>query len=874
MGAPGRSGQMGKVCTTIALDVLAVSADVIMALHWITINTYFTISSVSDSRCPAEYIFRNENATKPNPLKHMNLASAVIEYKRFLLENLKNPSLAKTIRTTYDAIESNSDINLAYTLKSFATEARILEEQYFKMHKQIDMQPFYRSLLKRIDTFATESGTVSNKDRNILALIYTALLSKSSSLSNGHKSDLIIDIENFLALTNENIKKRDEIERINVINEQRDKFNYDILNKINDAHEYIENGIQPEIENIFLKLDVEMRQIIAEASKLRTKIEQEKNQQHHVKSIQRNAKLRGFMNVVRTVANVVSTIFGVYGKIVSIAVNGVSKALTDVMGDPDGENSEWSQMPLKEQIQNHSMDRTNAIESVLNNLGAIKNVANPQFNNQLNDLTSMVSEAKADNLTGRNRTDDLLGNAVDYVNEWIFEGNEMPPETVDVLKKSLNAFAMIAYSITEYRAIANDNNKVEQIGNAISQDQEALKAILRFESDLNADLRPIIDELHENLKNIEENLTNRTSVALRMIQWKYIDSLRVVRKKLSNAVSGLVSDHSTNEIVERINNAIDLIIDVFDHIQQYQDQSKLINYLSELHAAGSQSLHIDDIELQNDIDKLELNLQSNLVLAQYNRAIDAFKQAVFPFAAEYMDIFDLPPSITTDGFDTVISIATNKIKMLSKKIVEYNATVINGNDEFIHMAHFTNDRGSKGPFFVWRNEDLENNKIHRLFDGEKIYLNADVTKSGSRNAIKFNQIDLEFRSNNKTINDQLNDILQDFHVTLTHMGESNYRCNNEFYSIASRPLTLDFSFGEKNQEPTDRNVAYEKLSTGIKSLSPYTWWAIQLSHGPFERLKPFADLVDIELHGYGTYVEENAMICKTILAKYYTLVNR
>lgn len=270
---------------------------------------------------------------------------------------------------------------------------------------------------------------------------------------------------------------------------------------------------------------------------------------------------------------------------------------------------------------------------------------------------------------------------------------------------------------------------------------------------------------------------------------------------------------------------------------------------------------------------MQLFLQSNLVYAQYSRAIDAFKQAVFPFAAEYLDIFDLPPTLATESSNAVISITTNKIKTLRKKIVEYNATVINGNDEFIHMTHFTNDRGSKGPFYVWKNKDL-GNMVHDLFSGQKIYLNADVLKSGPRNAVKFNVIDLEIRSSNQTINDQLNDALQDFHVTLTHMGESNYRCNNQFYMISSRPLTLEFSFGEKNNGPTDRNVVYEKLSTGVKLLSPYTLWGLQLSHGSFNKLKPFADFVDIELHGYGTYVEENAMICNTILERYYTPVNR
>lgn len=123
-----------------------------------------------------------------------------------------------------------------------------------------------------------------------------------------------------------------------------------------------------------------------------------------------------------------------------------------------------------------------------------------------------------------------------------------------------------------------------------------------------------------------------------------------------------------------------------------------------------------------------------------------------------------------------------------------NATVINSNDLSIHVAQFNNEPGSRGPFYVWSNQEVRD-QIEQLFRGKKIYLYADITRSDRRNAVKFSMIDIEFWSINQTANVQLNEILQNVHVSMTHMGESNYRCNKDFHTISNRPLTIRFSFG-------------------------------------------------------------------------------
>lgn len=183
-------------------------------------------------------------------------------------------------------------------------------------------------------------------------------------------------------------------------------------------------------------------------------------------------------------------------------------------------------------------------------------------------------------------------------------------------------------------------------------------------------------------------------------------------------------------------------------------------------------------------------------------------------------------------------------------------------------------------FYVWKNADVQN-EIKRLFAGEKVKFFADIKQSrnNSYNAIKFNAIDLVFRSSNNITNGNLNEILNYFEVHfIVHSGVSDFRCNNYFYKITSQPALIMFSLAKnEHQIPLFRNGVYSKLKENRPMLSPYTLWEIQLEvmnphiHGKrFRNLDSFVDQVDMELHGTGEYISENASICNNSnLAKFY-----
>lgn len=338
---------------------------------------------------------------------------------------------------------------------------------------------------------------------------------------------------------------------------------------------------------------------------------------------------------------------------------------------------------------------------------------------------------------------------------------------------------------------------------------------------------------------------------------------------------GFAAESQLQNVVEQLNEAMVTLIDIYDRIQVYEEQERLIVYIGALASDAFQQIQIQDPEMKELINNLEIIIDSNIILSQYLNAVQNFKQTVFPFAPFYLDAYNLPGSLNLSGnLSELVTRITYQIGSLSDKIKELNSSSINPDDADINTGYFKSGSGVMDPFYLWNVEEHREH-ISDLLSGKKIFLRADVTQSQRWNAVKFNQIGLEFNIRNSSTdersNEQLEELLNKIIITMTHSGNSYYRCSNQFYLISSPSQTLAFSYEKTGDEPTTKNAVYEKLRNGNIVLSPYTMWTIQLENGDFNALQKYRDLIDIELYGYGQYVKKNAAVCSTNLQKYYNL---
>lgn len=686
----------------------------------------------------------------------------------------------------------------------------------------------------------------------------------------------LILIQGFLDSTLANIVKLDDIGRARVISSIRDRYKDEISDKIKEAQNYVDNDIQPEIAKIFENLDLEMHKTVNETIDLQEKtIKEIQRKQELAKKLRKKSGLQKIVGVVKSVAGVVSS-FVSYANTVANVISTVAGFVGEKVPEIDTQNSFIFQLRKINENEIEAMEKElNKLKTSINNTnGSAEEVA--EISKKMTEFAAKIASVKAN--PTHSETRNVLGQMLEFVNKPLGALKNVTDKTTEFLKpfeKASNILSVVASSISTYKQFTDNDAKLDEIGRAINQDRETLRNLMAFEDQIYDKLIPLLGATQGNLKNITSNISNKTLVALDVQKWKLAPTLREIQKLFTDMLHGFGTEYQVGNYLQRVEESMNLIINIYSRIQNYQEQTRFVVYVSDLQAADYRNLNVTDAHLQDNINNLRFNLHANILIAQYYRAVDAFKQAVFPFAAGYLDSYELPKSLEPtkdDNMDSIIAPISDNIKSLSGSIKELNKTVINHDDMSIYNAYFDRNGDANGPFHVWPKDKIRD-KVGQLFAGQKIYLMADVAENTDFNAVKFRTITVDFRSDNQTTNDRLIEILQSFHVSLTHLGESNYRCDNEFYTIHSRPLTLEFSFATRRQMPTVRNVAYDKLNAANPILSPYTMWAIQLSHGQFDQLKEFADIVDIELHGYGQFVKRNANICNSNLEKYYQIQN-
>jgi hypothetical protein len=155
-----------------------------------------------------------------------------------------------------------------------------------------------------------------------------------------------------------------------------------------------------------------------------------------------------------------------------------------------------------------------------------------------------------------------------------------------------------------------------------------------------------------------------------------------------------------------------------------------------------------------------------------------------------------------------------------------------------------------------------------------------MNSSPHKDAIKFNTIELNFKSKNETAQFKVNDILKGFRISMTHLGNSYYRYNDKIYPMTTNSQDIWYYFERNsNGEPVHRSLAYDKLENGDFMLSPYALWKIKLintenkNNFSFEDLETYKDEINLELAGYGYYVNKGGVNEDLMVESYYKAID-
>lgn len=815
------------------------------------------LGRIPNQYCPLDDWINTSAVVVPEPNKPLEPSPSIIEYKLFLLQQLfKWPTLKRSLQKSYDSIDLNEDINHMLTTTDLIMETIELEKRALYLEERV---PIYESLLSKIDVFCkSRRQNCTESDKRALSLLYVHTLSKIN-LKNKRSTDPIIDRADYFKTIEQHTTPLTESTALQIVTDYHNDIRAGLNTKIVESVDLLENGIQKEIQHVLQLLDDELKAKFKEADAVQlNSLAEAKAAVERKEFIRQNVFIRKFVDIL-----------GVF-QAVLVDFGSAGLAIVNTMGDAFAENIPISNVTnstlslndkAAEFIMQSDRKQLNAIERELNSVNDSLNkntsMAELLLEEKLVKLFETVHEIKSQDPV-ENIHDDvasLIERFKSLANEQMTDTPDIATSVVARLRSSLNALPLIELLPDLYDKFAAENGIIDIIGLALHSNQPLLAKLHKIEKETLDDLA----RAHDNLKTYVNITYSRKTSAMLLQQIQ--KTFRSVLKRVLDSIGG---GGDIKGCLVKVDVATNFIINIFGTIQHYEDQTDLFTRLTKLYSSDFNRTEKTNI-------RLESNLHHHIFFAEYYRAMDTLNKVMFPFLMENDTAYNLkdvgighatePYKRTLNAIENIKKM-NSRVDVLKSSVGSVGEIVLDFYHSFnvsIYGAYFI----STQPFYTWRNYEIRD-EIRQLFAGEKVYLMADVTRGSQLNAVKFNSIGIDFRMANGTSASELQDILESFHVTMTHMGNSHYRCGNRTYTINSPSREVSSRIGREYQTAVG-SAGDETLSSNIALLSPYALWRFQLSGDSFDALSPFVGRVDIELHGYGQYVSQREPICETDL---------
>ncbi|XP_014272666.1 uncharacterized protein [Halyomorpha halys] len=887
-GKPGEGGKGGKNSELIKVSCSQRSLNNGNNCKRTAIVPYGGVSSPGKSGLPAKITINSINSPETITFEKQYPLS-INKFKNYLRSNLKHSLNSTFLMDFFNKLENNEQVTNCYDVLSLTDELQGLESQYYILHEEISLLPFYHSLLNRISNYVKKLNLEGNSAhyKMVLWYLHATILSKLSSINNSFDSKLVVDIKEYLALIEKRINDLKELKHQVKIDDFFNNYKELLENKTNDFNQFIAKQINPDIEDIFQEIMSNIRTVLVkEINDLEIKVTREKDQLgYKQKEVEQILAKRKLMDALQISSYFILSLSGIGITAIVVIEQGISISKSSLSENVNFSDVVVPKMPEgMNTLSNMMRERNQLLFKQLGNVNQeLISLQNEYPSKTLKDAQEETKYA-VDTLQ-KNMKDDENPEEIETFKEKV---SEMLKSEIEKLKTDNNTMTGTKRILKTLNRIQNfliidpdllesfkEDNQIEILGNAISLADLTLREITLYHKAIYKIIIPKFQDLKSKLQEMLKAMKEKSHYPIEVSKWKIQNTINDFFTLIYKMTKGFSVEEKIMSCIKKMQEGMMAVIDIYKTIENYQSESQLLDAYRQF-IASKKSLEVEtnDAEVNNAINKLDTMVESNLVLFQYQKAISMFKQYIFPFAHFYLSEFNLPTELQPErNVDNLVSCAVKNLVNLKNRILESNLS-IGSFDKHINSGILFNSDNGKSPFFIW-SYNKHKNAIYKLLAGKEIFLEADITKIRNMNAVKFNVIGLKFKALDKNIQGNLDKKLEDFELNLTHLGNSNYRCGDRIYIIKRDKVHFIFSLKMIDGVPIKKNDVYDKIKNDFM-LSPYTMWSIKLHNisSSFNELKEFrGHEINLELQGSGQYVDEeiNKSVCVDNMKNYYTV---
>lgn len=924
-GVDGRGGLGGKFC----FDGYFVLGQAYTDWYFWTVVEMFHLSSKAETSTKWPGRFHpnglkgiegenKEEIEEPEPAEFVDASYIINHYKSYVRENLPNNIQESKLRKFMKDFEMDKRILDLYDSLSLFDELKSMDDQYLKLRHDLDFMPFYELLLNRTRDYSNTHNE-SPDHTKLLRFIHTAVSGKISNLRHFRQHVLIIDLLEYLELMQKYIARMQETEREINIDEQKKQYEKALMDKIDSALAIVESGVMPALVQNF---NIIMQRIPQLLEKI---LKKKKEAEEALSELKSDIMWFKMISAIR-ICGKFAEFFGAAGKGVSLAIKiGISageitrKALKRLLNSLEQSKTALLDF-LKEKFKMY-LKQLKDIVIKIKWLGSAYDETKKYVSECIERIRKTLKTHDVQDVIRvyvieemRKEVDRLLGKALEQFQQQCRLSDESKNKTfLDSNDKSTPTLTITAVerSATVKNATAAKNvNQILDITSKIFDDIkdtfDKLEEFAKKEKELEAEIAkwkqrlddiiytliPTIIKMQETISKMVNSLQNNTQFELDIAGWKVQTAIGDIKLLFREMTEGTPFTDRFIRDAEKIEETFGILVKIYDRIQSYLEQAKFAAYIADINSPNS--VDITNPEIRRLVLQMRLQLQTNIVMDQYDIAIHSFKQHLFPFAHIHLETFDLPTGLQSNDTKTIVRRAVEGISYLQDQTKFLAISIGKFDQEVFGNIDFNGDNNTiAAPFYTFKSRDYKND-FRRLLSGDEIMIKADIRNALNLNAVKFNEIGIHLKLIDSTIQSEFNAVLKEFGVRMAMVSHNYYRCGNNFYYLSvDDTCVIEYSF-RRNQDgkPTKFNDVYRKLSGKNFFLSPYATWKIKLidifadfelknqsvqsTSSAFDKLKKYKnENINLEILGRGQYFRAEGIyaneVCDEKVASYYEL---
>ncbi|GIY03651.1 hypothetical protein CDAR_526651 [Caerostris darwini] len=303
------------------------------------------------------------------------------------------------------------------------------------------------------------------------------------------------------------------------------------------------------------------------------------------------------------------------------------------------------------------------------------------------------------------KMENIIGR-INAANEKVFGFKEIKNIEKEI-KDELKGKEFASLAISDIRSeIKEDKAKVDELNKAIKEAENKYQSLQQYEEKIHNTIAPMLQNMEDDLRDNADNLNSKSQVTLDVTKWRVQSTLKDMKSQMQHLTQGFQTRVGLARCLEKLEEAVTTLINIYDRIQSYQDQQQLASYIADMSSASASAINISDPNLVRAVNYIETSIKSNIVLNQYKKVFNSFKQWVFPFGSNFLERPLLPSQLELDeDLENLASNAVTHIENMRTKVEIYKTSILI-NDKYLLRGEFNSRNVSTEAFFVWLKKSI------------------------------------------------------------------------------------------------------------------------------------------------------------------------